>query len=160
MSMSKHVAERINKIEDKPVELTIPGQKIFDVCKITYENAISIEIINHLLGGENMEYFCMELENSFECDYYCRQHLLGLLKNDKREICFFEDHKNSTSNILIAIVKQPKSKTSREHLVLYAVIWMTLMMEPKVAIMRYFDLSGMFHIFFQKYIYEISNQKE
>ena len=98
MSLSKHVTERINKVEDSHVPITIPIPKILEVCKVTYKNAISIEIIHNLLGGENMEYNIMEVDNSFECHAYCRQDLLDNLKQDKRDICYFEDRKNSTSN--------------------------------------------------------------
>ena len=123
-------------------QINIPIPKILEVCKVTYKNAISIEIIHHLLGGENMEYNIMEVDNSFECHAYCRQDLLDNLKQDKRDICYFEDRKNSTSNVLMCVVKQPKTKAKREHLVFYAVIRMTIMIEPKVAMMRYFDVTG------------------
>ena len=109
MSLSKHV-DKINKIYDTPVEVKIPRTKILEMCKITYNTAISIEIIKHLFGGENMEYNVMELGNSYHCEYYCRQDLLNHLKQDKREIAYFEDRKNYSSSIIICLVKQPKTK--------------------------------------------------
>ena len=142
MSLSKHVRERLSAIEENKIAITVPIPKILEVCKVTYKNAISIEIIHHLLGGENMEYNVMELENSHECLAYCRQDLLENLKNDKREILFFEDRKNSTSEVMICLVKQPKTKSKREHLVLLSVLRMTIMIEPKVAVMRYFEITG------------------
>ena len=76
MALSKplndSVREKLNCIDwYQNVTSTIPTQKILDVCKIAYHKAMSIEIIEHLLGGINMEYVPMELENSFDCLTIC-----------------------------------------------------------------------------------------
>ena len=120
MALSKQ--ERVNQIDQNAKSLSISLSKILQICQVTYTNAISIEIIDHLLGGENMDYIMMEVQDSFDCYNYCRQDLLENIKSYKKELVFFEDRKNKTSSIIVAITKQPRMKTTREHLTFYAVV--------------------------------------
>ena len=140
MALSKPL--RINKILDKNEPISIDHQKIRDVCYVSYKNAVSIEVITHLLGGENMDYYAMELEDSFQCYDYCYRHILENIQKEKHEITFFEDRKNSTSNVLIAVVIQPKTKTKREHVVFMSAVRMTVMVQPRVGFVRFFRFTG------------------
>ena len=84
MALSK--PERLTKVElHKHDECKISPEVIMDVCKISYDRAISIEIIEHLIGGQNMEYSLMEVDNSFECYAYCRHDLLSCLQEKKKK---------------------------------------------------------------------------
>ena len=49
------------------MQMGIHIEEIETFCIIKQEKATSIEIMEHLLGGPNMEYTTMEVENSFEC---------------------------------------------------------------------------------------------
>ena len=111
MALSK--PERLNKISNDG-DLTINTMQIRKYCEVTYTSAISLEIIEHLLGGQNMEYITMELENSFQCYDYCRQDLLNDLQEKQQEIGFFEDRKNSTSSVLIVVTSIPE-QTNNEN---------------------------------------------
>ena len=72
---------KLNKVEwDHHVPTSITSQKIMEVCYISYPKACSIEIIDHLLGGPNLEFKPMELENLFDCYKHCKDHLLDNIK--------------------------------------------------------------------------------
>ena len=140
MALSK--PERISKIRDKNETLTIDSKKIIEICKVSYTNAISIEIISHLLGGDNMEYNAMELEDSFQCFDFCKSDIITKIQKEKQEIKFFEDCTDTTSNILIVVVKQERTKTKREHIIFMSAVRLTVMVEPRVGYTRYFHLTG------------------
>ena len=133
----------INKLEySKEVDCNgLHIDEIVQFVKIKVPNAVSIEIVKHLLGGPNMEYPCMEVEESLVCYKICRNMLIETLQKTKRDILFFEDHQTTNSNIIIAVVKKPRSSKNREHVVLWAAIPFTMMMEPKVGFSRSFDLT-------------------
>ena len=149
MALSK--PERISKVEGD-VEITIPMHKNFDFCKVSYSKAVSVEIIDHLLCGQNMDYKAMELENSHQCFAVCRCDVLEILKNDKRQIMFFEDRKSDTSDILAVIVEQPRTSKHREHIILYCVIRLAIRGTPIVGFVRYFNLTGQDFFFFNNII--------
>ena len=102
-------------------------------CWYTQPTAISIELINHLLSGPNMDYETVNVDDSFQCFEYSASEVFNFLTTSKQDILFFEHRKNTKSDILIAATKQPKSKGQREHLVFKAVIRFILMMTPKVG---------------------------
>ena len=111
MALSK--PEWLNKISNDG-DLTINTMQIRKYCEVTYTSAISLEIIEHLLGGQNMEYITMELENSFQCYDYCHRDLLNDLQEKKQEIGFFKDRKNSASSVLIVVTSIPE-QTNNEN---------------------------------------------
>ena len=65
--------------------------EIMHYVKISKKNAISIEIIKHLVGGPNMDYNCMEVDESITCYKICRNLLIDTLQKTKRDILFFKD---------------------------------------------------------------------
>ena len=103
---------------------------------------ISVELIEHMLGGPNMEYKIINLDDSFEVFDYSADKLLKICKESQCEICFFEHRNNTTSNIIVAIVKMRRTKEIREHLCLLVAIRMTVMVTPRVAYCRFFNLCG------------------
>ena len=52
MALSKNAYERIGQIQHTDFNINIEPSKILEVCKISYRGSISVEIINHLLGGQ------------------------------------------------------------------------------------------------------------
>ena len=153
MALSKNAFERIGQIEHSSCNISIEPFKILEVCKISYRGAISVEIISQLLGGQNMDYKVTELENSFDCYNYSRKDLLDNIKTGKRELLFFEDRNNSTSNVIVAIVRQERTKHTRDHLVFLCVSRLTIMTEPKLTYTRYFDITGTKMICITYFIY-------
>ena len=139
MAISK--PERISKVEGD-VEVTIPIHKILDFCKVSYSKAVSVEIIDHLLCGQNMDYKAMELENSHQCFAVCRHDVLQILRSDKKEIMYFKDRKSDTSDILVVTVKQLRTNKRCEHIILYCVIRLAIQGNPIVRFVRYFNLTG------------------
>ena len=103
MALSK---EHVNKVDEMRLEdIIISGAKILILCQVVYKNAVSIEIISHLLGGENMDYITMEVEDSFQCYACCHHKFLEFIQKEQKEILFFEDRKDQASNVIIAVLK-------------------------------------------------------
>ena len=140
----KSVQTRINKVFGPPLETSIDHDEITQMCCITKKNAVSIELIHHLLGGPNMEYRCIECDESFKAFDFLRGKLIDELKENKKEILFFEDRKCYSKNVIIVVTKQPKEQGKHEHIILKGVIRMTIMVEPKIGFCHMFDITGMF----------------
>ena len=82
---------RINKLEyTKYVDCQgLDIDEIVHFVTIKQKSAVSIEIIQHLLGGPNMEYPCMDVEESIISYQICRNiFLLRLCKKQKGRSCF------------------------------------------------------------------------
>ena len=129
LAMSK---EPVSKWEwNRNIPAKISKDRVMEVCRVQYNKAVSIEIIQHLLGGPNMEYnSIMEIENSIDCYHCCKTDFVDNIKENKKELMFFEERQNSTSTILITIVKQERTNAKHEHIILNAVIQMTLNLTP------------------------------
>ena len=142
MALSK--PQKINRIVSDNSEVSIPIDTIMQVCKVEYSKAISVEIIHHLLGSEDLEYnSVMELENSFDCYTACKRHLLELVQKNKRQILKFEDRQDKASNILIIVEKQEATKWKRQHVIFNAVFRLTLLdMIPNVGFAKYMTVTG------------------
>ena len=141
MALSK--PERINKIGSSDnAFLSISEAKIRHFCEVSYSSALSVDVIHHLLGCENLDNFTMELEDSFQCFDFCCSDLLKTVQEEKKEILFFEDRKDYSSSIIIIVTKQLKTKSKREHVIFNAVVRLTIMVEPKVGYARYFKFTG------------------
>ena len=141
MALSK--VEHVGKAFDNNEPISISAKKIEELCKISYKNPISVEIISHLLGGENMDYVCMEVADSFQCYDYCRRNILQNIQQNKDEITFFEDRKGSTSEVLIAVTRQKRTPAQRERIIFQSAVRMTIMVEPRVGFARHFEFKGM-----------------
>ena len=108
MALSK--PERINKIGSSDnAFLSISEVKIHHFCEVSYSSPLSVDVIHHLLGCENLDNFAMELEDSFQCFDFCRSDLLKTVQEEKKEILFFEDRKDYSSSIMIIVTKQLKT---------------------------------------------------
>ena len=98
MSLSKeldvdNVVTKINKVYSKELKTDIHPEEIASTCCVVKQKAISIKLILHLLGGPNMNYRCIDLEESFEAFDHLRSNLVRDLSEQKNEILFFEDRK-------------------------------------------------------------------
>lgn len=91
-----------------------------------------------------MDYNCMEVDESIMCYKICRNLLIDILQKTKRDILFFEDRQTTNSNVIIAVVRKPRDKNCREHVVFWAAVRFTIMLEPKVGFCRSFDLTCKF----------------
>ena len=146
MGTNRTSKEIVNKLEISQ-KVDCDGLNIDEIMhyvKISQKNAISIEIIKHLVGGPNMDYNCMEVDESITCYKICRNLLIDTLQKTKRDILFFEDRQTTNSNVIIAVVRKPRDKNCREHVVFWAAVRFTLMLEPKVGFCRSFDLTCKF----------------
>ena len=136
------VVSKINKVNGKPSTSTLDHDEIITTCKVQQNKAISVELIHHMLGGPNMEYRFIEVEESFEAFDFLRGELIKDLTENKLDIMFFEDRTNVNSNIIVVVVKKPRKHGNREHIVIKCLIRMTVMLEPKIGFCCLFDLTG------------------
>ena len=105
-----NVCERINHVHGPLIGTCLDEQEIVQMCCFTQHKAVSIELIHHMLGGPNMDYRVIELVESFEAFDFLAMNLMEKLQNDKCDILFFEDRKDSTSNAIVVVVKQERKK--------------------------------------------------
>ena len=144
------VCNRINRVHGPPLKTSINGDEIEVMCSVIKHRAVSIELIHHMLGGPNMDYHCIENDESFEAFDYLRTKLMTDLTENKLDILFFEDRKCVSSNVIVVIVMKKAKHGSREHIVMKTLIRMTVDIEPKIGYCRFFDLTGakIFHSLF------------
>ena len=136
------VSSRINRVHGPPLPTLLDTNEIDLMCSVVEKKAQSIELIHHMLGGPNMAYHFVKPHESFEAfDYLC-QKLIDDLTDNKWHILFFEDRKSCTSNIIIVVIRKPQKHGNREHIVLKALIRLTVMLKLRVGYYHYFDLTG------------------
>ena len=104
MALSKPLSfsEKLNKIEPfKRSTTNVHDEEIEINCVYHQQKAISVELIHHLLGGPNMEYKVINVQDSFDCFEYCANNVIDNLKKNKSDIMYLEHHTNVTSNVLV-----------------------------------------------------------
>ena len=121
--------------------MEIHTEEIELFCKIVEKKPMSIQSIHEIIGGENSNYQCMEVDDSFECYQVLRADLINNLQENKHEILAFEDRMTTDCNIIICVIKI--GNLTRQQAVLKCLIRMTIMsLEPKVALCRMFEITG------------------
>ena len=71
----------------------------------------SIDIIKGIIGGPNMKYKCIEIKQSHYVYHVMQMNLIHVCKNTKHKILFMES--------IITVTLKPKTRKSREHLILW-----------------------------------------
>ena len=136
------VKTKISRVHGPPLNTQLSKDEMDVMCCVVKKRAVSIELINHMMGGPNMDYHCIENDESFEAFDYLQTKLLDELKEDKLQILFFEDRIGVSSNIIIVVVLKNAKHGVREHIVLKALIWMSINLHPQVGYCRFFDITG------------------
>ena len=143
VKFDENVSEKVSKIFNEDYKGSLNPEEIVTFCKITQERPVSVNVIKHYFGGEEMDYPVMDLSNSHECYQFCHGNMLKILQETKCNIEFFEDRSSTDANIIVAVLRKPKKNSKGEHVSVMAVIHFTLFNTPKVGFCRYFDLNGM-----------------
>ena len=68
------ISTKLNRVHGNPLTTLLEVHEIEQMCYLKKEKATSIDIIHHMLGGENMEYHCIEVEESFEAFDFLRKN--------------------------------------------------------------------------------------
>ena len=114
MALSKPVTEemveKLNTTGTSRMIITIPEDEIKMFCWHMEPHAVSIDLINHLLGGDKMNYAAMNLEDSIQCHEFTLQHVMKCLQETKQDILFFEQRKDKQSDVFLVATRQPKGK--------------------------------------------------
>ena len=100
---------------------------------------VSVKLI-HEIGGQKINYNCMEVADSFECYQVLRQNLITNLQKEDKQLMFFEDRMTTDCNINVCMVKNVNGK--KEQAVFRALFLMTLLTDPNVGYCRLFDFPG------------------
>ena len=123
MALSKPIPDKLNTtILSKDLKITIPEEGIKIFSWIKQEKAISIDIINHLLGGPNVDYDAINVEDSFQCFLFTAKFVTNELKENKKDILFYENRTTTNSDVIVICTKQNKAKGIQEHVELMAII--------------------------------------
>ena len=130
MAVSKPVPDGHNrKIYYEEIEI---------FCIIRQPKATSIEIIEHLLGGPNMEYTCIEVENSVECFKHCKKIFESEIR-EASKIWYHETKVDLDEDIHVAVIKNKKQQGIRDHLILKVLVRLTIDLTPNVGFCRMID---------------------
>ena len=70
------VTMKLNKVHGEPLVTLLDKQEIEQMCYLYKKNVVSVDIIHHMLGGKDMDYRCIELEESFEVFDYVRKKIV------------------------------------------------------------------------------------
>ena len=120
----------------------IPFERCLDYGLEKVSKATSIDLIKGIIGGPNMKYKCIELEQSFFVYHVMRDNLIEVCEKTNCKILFMEAHNFSNFDGLLTVTLKPKSAKSREHIVLWGCIRFTLDTIPAVGFARAFDITG------------------
>ena len=86
----------------------IPFERCLDYGLEKVSKATSIDLIKGIIGGPNMKYKCIELEQSFFVYHVMRDNLIEVCEKTNRKILFMEAHNFSNFDGLLTITLKPK----------------------------------------------------
>ena len=88
-------------------------------------------MIRGIIGSPNMVYKCLHMAQSYYTCYFCKNNLLEVAEKTKWPILFMEDCSTDEMDGLMVVTLKPRMYNSREHLVLWGCLWMSLNTHPK-----------------------------
>ena len=119
-------APRIHKIE------------VLNYTNCIFEDAMSMDVIFGKLSGPD-NYYCCNLEDSLHCYKTCKDDILKVMDEMSNPVFFFEELQTDL-NIFIVVLHQKRDKTNREHMILHALVQMTLITVLKVVYCRNYKI--------------------
>ena len=125
----------------------ISHQSIKDYGLEKLTKATNMDIIRGIIGGPNMLYKPVDLNQSYYIYHYMKNNLLETAKKTHREIVFMEDHTGEDIEGLLMVVVKPRSYNGRQHVVPWGCVRLSLNTVPQVGVARAFDLCSKY-IFF------------
>ena len=147
----------LSKFEMELYKDKISFSSILDYGLEKVPKATSINIIKGIIGGPNMKYKAVEVQQSHYIYHVMQSNLITICEKTKCKILFME-HSDNFDGILTVTLK-PKSQKSREHLILWGCYRMTMETIPEVGFARAFDLTGGKHICLHFNIYSLHTKK-
>ena len=131
---------------------------IYDYVLSKVAKPTSIDMIRGIIGHPNMVYKCLPVDQSYYTYYFCKNNLLEVTEKTKRPILFMEDHSTDEMDGLMVVTLKPRMYNSREHLVLWGCLRMSLNTHPKVRISCAFYITGVYQ--FYKYLSAVKTFSE
>ena len=113
---------------------------VMDYVRYRSKNAVSVDAIKGIVGGQNMVYHCIELDQARGIYEICRNYLLRTLKGTDRPIMFFAENQESNAKMMVAITNRKATKGSRSHLIFWGCIVLEIHDSIPVGFACSFDL--------------------
>lgn len=92
-----------------------------------------------------MDTSAVELDQSEAVYRLCHNILKDHMQNTKRKLMGFEEQVQHGMKGMAVLTLKKQTCNSREHLVLWAVVQIDLLTEPKVGYVRTFDITSKFY---------------
>ena len=118
----------------------ITHQAIKDYGLEKLSKATNMDIIHGIIGGSNMMYKPVDLNQSYYTYHYMKINLLETAQKTHCEIVFMEDHTGKDIEGLLMVVIKPHSYNGRKHVVLWGCVHLSLNTVPRVGVARAFDI--------------------
>lgn len=121
---------------------------IMKYTRVQIKKATSVQLMKRILKAENMDTSAVELHQSEAVYRLCHSILKDHVNNTKRKLMGFEEQIADGMKGMVVLTLKKQTANTRQHLVLWAVVQIELLTEPKVGYVRTFDItSKLFCIF-------------
>lgn len=128
---------------------SIELETILKRTRIQIKRATSVQLMRRILKAEQMDTSAVELDQSEAVYRFCRSVLTDHVQNTKRKLMALEEQVEDGMKGMVVVTLKKQTSNSRQHLVLWAVVQIDLLTEPKVGYVRTFDITCMYiSIFF------------
>ena len=133
----------------------ITHQAIKDYGLEKLSKATNMDIIHGMIGGPDMLYKSIDLNQSYYIYHHMKNNLLETAKKTQREIVFMEDHTVEDIESLLMVVTKPHSYNGKQHVVLWGCVGLTLKTVPQVGVAGAFDMCSKWNFskFFNMAVY-------
>ena len=121
---------------------------VMDYVRYCSKPAVSVDNIKAIVGGPNMEYPCIELDQAQGIYEICRNYLLQTLKSTVNAIMFFSEHvEKEAKKMMVAITNRKATKGQRGHLIFWGCLLMEINDAIPVGFARSFDMPSKYFLF-------------
>ena len=118
---------------------------VMDYVRFKSATTVSVDNIKGIVGGSNMMYHCIELDQAKGIYEICRNHLLLHLISTERPIMFFSECQEMFAKMMVAVTFRKASKGNRAHLMFLSALMIEIHERIPVGFAHRFDLPGEFY---------------
>ena len=132
----------LSKVQLEEFSKTITFESCMEYGLEKVKKPTSIDLVRGIIAGPNMKYKCIELDQSYYVFHVMQQNLISVCENTSRPLLFMEGHSQDKFDGLLTVTLKPKTQKSRQHIVLWGCICMTLDTVPVIGFACAFDITG------------------
>ena len=119
---------------------------VMDYVRYHSKTAVRVDNIKSIVGGHNMVYPCIELDQAQGVYEICKSYLLKTLQDTERPIMYFSEQQDINSKMTVAITNRKASRGYQSRLIFWGCLLLEINDTIPVGFAWSFDLPNKYNL--------------